>query len=97
MSRPWTAEQEETLIAMRDAGRRYPVIAPIVGHSAESCRVKYVNGLTRPEAPTPQRREPSPRRCLKCGTAFASATYHQCAECRKVARHSGYCFDVAYG
>ncbi len=93
MSRPWTAEQEETLIAMRDAGRRYPVIAPIVGHSANSCCEKY-GMLTRPEAPMPQRRESSPRRCLKCGTEFVSDTYHLCYEHRRQARDSGYCFDV---
>lgn len=78
---------------MRDAGCHYPVIAPIVGHSANSCCEKY-NRVTRPEAPTPQRREPRPRRCLKCGAEFVSDTYHLCYEHRRQARDSGYCFDV---
>ncbi len=49
------------------------------------------------EAPTRPRREPSPRRCLKCRTEFVSDTYHLCPEHRKQASGSGYCFDVAYG
>ncbi len=92
-SQTWTAEQEEILIAMRDAGCHYPVIAPIVGHSANSCCEKY-NRLTRPEAPRPLKREPRPRRCLKCRTEFVSDTYHLCYEHRRQARDSGYCFDV---
>ncbi len=92
-SQTWTAEQEETLIAMRDAGCRYPVIAPIVGHSANSCCEKY-NRLTRPEAPPPPKREGTPRRCLKCGKAFTSDVYRLCYEHRRQARDSGYCFDV---
>ncbi len=93
MSQPWTAEQKQTLIAMRDAGCRYPVIAPIVGHSAETCCLKY-NSLVTRKAPTRPKREPAPRRCLKCGTEFVSDTYRLCYEHRRQARDSGYCFDV---
>ncbi len=93
MSRTRTAEQEEILRAMRDAGHRYPAIAPIVGHSAQSCCEKY-GRLTKPEAPLRPKREPTPRRCLKCRAEFVSDTYRLCYEHRRQARDSGYCFDV---
>ena len=93
MSQPWTFDEQEALIAMRDAWRSYAEIAAVVGRSVNACYQQHC--IMGGEAPTRPGREPSPRRCLKCGTEFVSDTYRLCYEHRKQARDSGYCFDVA--